>query len=117
MIAIISILAGLLLGPVMRAYHKARRTHWELQSSEFSEDLRDRLWKRFGEAQEYPAFSVEALQKAGIITTPLANFLKDRRVRYHPFSSSDPAQFVILEAQTGSAWRPWLVKASLDPGP
>jgi prepilin-type N-terminal cleavage/methylation domain-containing protein len=94
-IAIISVLASLLLGPVAKALNKAHRFKWEMESENFADRFRERLTAQFGRAEDYPAFTPEALHDAGIIDT-FFDFLKDKRVAYTPFSSKDPDSLVVL---------------------
>ena len=52
--AIIAILASMLLGAVGRAYARAKRFEWEVNSQQQLDRFRDRMRENFGNAPKYP---------------------------------------------------------------
>jgi prepilin-type N-terminal cleavage/methylation domain-containing protein len=95
-LAIILILVGLMLGPIMRAYRKAKNFGWENDSYQLADRFADKMKQHFGSAPEYPALSADQLYEGGMIDSALRNFLRDKRVQYFPFSSKAPDEMVIL---------------------
>lgn len=113
--AIILILVGLMLGPVMRAYRKAKNFAWENNGHELVERFTEKMKARLGTAGEYPAMTVDQLYEAGIIDSALRTFLKDKRVQYIPFSSNVPDHTVILQATLAEKNVRIIFKGDLNP--
>jgi prepilin-type N-terminal cleavage/methylation domain-containing protein len=95
-ITIILILVGLMMGPIMRAYRKAKNFGWENDSYLLADRFADKMKQHFGSAPEYPALSADQLYEGGLIDSALRNFLRDKRVQYFPFSSKSADEMVIL---------------------
>ena len=112
-IAIIAIMASLLAGPALRALDKAKALEWE--HANLTDEFRDSLRKHFGNSPAYPEFSRDALFEAGIVSRNVFEFLKDKRVRYVPFSSRDPDEKIILEVRVSHKDVRTLTKASVRP--
>ena len=96
-ITIILILASLMMGPVLRAYKKARNFGWENDAPQLTDRFIDRMKQHFGEAPLYPELNVEQLFEGGLIDHQLRIFLKDKRVQFFPFSSKAPDEMIVLE--------------------
>lgn len=96
--AIILILVSMMLGPVSRAYRKAKNLAGENDGSAFVDRFVDKMRAAYGNAPEYPALTIDQLYETGIIDSSLRSFLKDKRVQYFPFSSKSPEHAVILHA-------------------
>ena len=116
-IAIILILVSLMMGPILRAYKKAKNFGWENDSFALTDRFTEKMRQHFGDAPDYPALTAEQLYEAGIIDNGLRSFLRDKRVRYYPFSSKSPDQFVILEVNPTPKNVIWVTKANIKPAP
>jgi prepilin-type N-terminal cleavage/methylation domain-containing protein len=114
-IAIILILVGLMLGPIMRAYRKAKNFGWENDSYQLFDRFADKMKQHFGSAPEYPAFTADALYEGGFIDAGLRNFLRDKRVQYFPFSSKSLDEAVILRVNIAKNSAYALQKGDLKP--
>jgi prepilin-type N-terminal cleavage/methylation domain-containing protein len=114
-IAIILILVGLMLGPIMRAYRKAKNFGWENDSYYLADRFADRMKQHFGSAPEYPALTADQLYEGGLIDSTLRNFLRDKRVQYFPFSSKAPDEIVILQVVIAKNSIYTLQKSDLKP--
>jgi prepilin-type N-terminal cleavage/methylation domain-containing protein len=114
-IAIILILVGLMLGPIMRAYRKAKNFGWENDSYYLADRFADRMKQHFGSAPEYPALTADQLYEGGLIDSTLRNFLRDKRVQYFPFSSKAPDEIVILRVTLAKNSIYTLQKGDLKP--
>ena len=113
--AIILILVGLMLGPVMRAYRKAKNFAWENNGYELVDRFTEKMKARHGTAPEYPPMTVDQLYEAGIIDSTLRTFLKDKRVQYFPFASKAPDHTVILQATLAKKNIRIVFKGDLNP--
>ena len=115
MIAIILILVGLMLGPVTRAYSKAKNFGWENDSYQLVDRFIDRMKQHFGTVPEYPALTLDQLYEGGLIDSTLRNFLRDKRVQFFPFSSRAPDDMVVLFVQVSKKSVVTVRKADLKP--
>ena len=113
---IILILAGLSLGPVVRAYNKARNFAWENDARQLVDHFRDRMSRNFGTALKYPALSIDQLYEAGLIDYRLRTFLKDKRVEFYPFSSESLDNTLILWVSVSKRQSFGVRKSELKPG-
>jgi prepilin-type N-terminal cleavage/methylation domain-containing protein len=113
--AIILILVSMMLGPVSRAYRKAKNLAGENNGTELVDRFTEKLSATLGRSTEYPAFTVDQLYEAGMIDSTLRTFLKDKRVRYFPFSSKEPDHKVILHAVLGPKLERVVFKGNLKP--
>jgi type II secretory pathway pseudopilin PulG len=113
--AIILILVSLMLGPVTRAYRKAKNLAGENNGTELVDRFTEKLTTAIGSSAEYPALTVDQLYEEGIIDSSLRRFLKDKRVQYFPFSSKDPDHKVILHATLGPKLVRVVFKGNLKP--
>jgi prepilin-type N-terminal cleavage/methylation domain-containing protein len=116
-IAIILILVGLMMGPILRAYKKAKNFGWENDSYALTDRFTEKMRQHFGDAPEYPSFTAEQLYEAGMIDGALRSFLRDKRVKYYPFSSKSPDEFVVLEVNLTPKNVIWVRKANIKPPP
>jgi prepilin-type N-terminal cleavage/methylation domain-containing protein len=116
-IAIILILVGLMMGPILRAYKKAKNFGWENDAHALTDRFTEKMRQHFGEAPEYPALTVEQLYEGGLIDNGLRTFLRDKRVKYFPFSSKSPDETVILQVNPTPKSVIWVKKANLKPPP
>ena len=114
-LSIILILVGMMLGPITRAYTKAKNFSWENESYQLTDRFIDRMKQHFGVAPEYPALTIEQLYEGGLIDSTLRNFLRDKRVQYFPFSSKSPEESVILHVQVTKKSIMTVSKADLKP--
>ncbi|MGZ8900294.1 MAG: type II secretion system protein [Limisphaerales bacterium] len=114
-IAIILILVGLMLGPVTRAYTKAKNFGWENDSYQLADRFIDRMKQHFGSVPEYPALTVDQLYEGGLIDSTLRNFLRDKRVQFFPFSSKSPDEMEVLHVRVSKKSILSVRKADLKP--
>jgi len=95
-IVIILILAGLLLGPVLRAYRKAKTFAGELEGPGVVEVAVERL-RRFHQAHPtYGPLTADYLHRQAIFDSKFMKYMSERKVSYVAFSSSDPDDKVIV---------------------
>ena len=117
-LTIIAILVGLMLGPISRAYGKAKRLQWEMEAGTFVDRFHERLSERFGKLGpevKYPALTAQQLYQARIISSDLLRFLQDKRVEFLPFSSDTPDETVILAVKLSKNRWLSLSKSDLRP--
>lgn len=117
-LTIIAILVGLMLGPVSRAYLKAKRFRWEMEAGVLVDRFRERLSARFGSLGpevKYPPLTVQQLYDAAIIDSEVRRFLEDKRVEYFPFSSETPEETIILTVSISRKEAMWIPKSHLRP--
>lgn len=113
--AIILILVSMMLGPVSRAYRKAKNLAGENDGSELVNRFIDKMRAAYGNASEYPALTIEQLYETGIIDSSLRSFLKDKRVQFFPFSSKTPDHTVILQFNLSKKNEIFVFKGNLKP--
>jgi len=95
-IGLISILAGLLLGPVGRALKRARAMQWAEDASRLLDSTVEQLRTHFQGQTDFPLVTVEMLEAREILDPSRVRFLKDRRVTYQPFSGDDPDDKIVI---------------------
>jgi prepilin-type N-terminal cleavage/methylation domain-containing protein len=89
-ITIILILAGMLLGPVLKAYRKVKSFAGEEEGPGVVQLAVDRL-RRFHRAHTvYGALSVDYLNKEAIFDTKFMQYLREKKITYYTFASTDP---------------------------
>ena len=96
-IAIITILASLLAGPVLRAYRRVKEMNASFESPGVADLLVGKLKKFFVPQAAYPAWSAEDLRKRGVFDGEMMRRIRAQEVIYHPFASSDSDDKVIAE--------------------
>ena len=116
-IAIILILVGLMMGPILRAYKKAKNFGWENDSQALTDRFTEKMRQHFGDAPEYPALTADQLYQGGMIDNGLRSFLRDKRVQYFPFSSQSPDEVVILQVNIAPKSVMFVRKANIKPPP
>ena len=95
-ITIILILVGLMMGPVFRAYKKAKNFGWENDSYQLTDRFIACMKQHFGSVPEYPALTIDQLYEGSLIDNGLRSFLRDKRVQFFPFSSKSPEEMMVL---------------------
>jgi prepilin-type N-terminal cleavage/methylation domain-containing protein len=98
-IALITILAGLLLGPVSRALRRARAMKWGHEAPLLLDSTVSQLKKHFQGKTGFPPVTLRALETAGLLEPSQVRFLKDRRVTYVPFAGDDPDEQIVILAR------------------
>ena len=106
----------MLLSSVSRAFGRAKRWEWQENSRVLVDRFRERMTETFGRAPKYPALSVEQLYEARLIDTKLRDFLKNRNVKYFPFSSETPDSKAILTVYVSKNESHVLLKEHIKPG-
>ena len=94
--AIITILAALFLGPASRILQKARADQW---SDRASEDLRataKQLRRHFGGKTEFPLVTLDQIASRNLVGPSQLRFLRDRRVKFVAFEGDDPNDMVVI---------------------
>ncbi len=95
-IALIMILAGLLLGPVSRALHRARAMKWGNEAPVLLDATVSQLRRHFQGQTGFPPVTLTILENAHLVDPAQLRFLKDRRVTYTAFAGSDPDGLVVI---------------------
>ncbi len=98
-IAIITILAGLLLGPVSRALQKARAMKWGNEAPVLLDATVTELRRHFRGMRDFPPVTLELLETGRLLEEAQLRFLKDRRVRFFPFTGADADDRVVIEVR------------------
>src|SRR5947208_5073568 len=89
-IVIILILAGLLLGPVLRAYRKVKGFAGEMEGPSVVELAVERL-RRFHQSHPtYGFLTANYLHRQAIFDSKFMQYLREKKVNYFAFSSTDP---------------------------
>ena len=93
---LITILAGILLGPVSRVMRKARAMEWGDQAPRLLNSTVQRLRTQFQGKKDFPVVTLAALEEGGLLDPSHQRFLRDRRVTFYPFAGSDPDAAVVV---------------------
>ena len=112
-IGIITVLAGLLLGPVARAMHRAQAMKWAESAQVQLQAIVHQLRAHFRGRQDFPSVTLEQLEAGHLLDSSMLSFLKDRRVSFIPFSGSDPDDQVVILVKIESGF---LTKFFTDTG-
>jgi prepilin-type N-terminal cleavage/methylation domain-containing protein len=97
--AIITVLAGLVLGPASRALRKARALRWA-NDAEVQLDITVRqLQHQYRGKQTFPRVTLPDLEAHGLLGPAQVEFLKDPRVTFNPFASTDPESKIVISVQ------------------
>jgi prepilin-type N-terminal cleavage/methylation domain-containing protein len=110
---VIGILASLLLSAVMAAYGRAKRMQREFDGPVLVEQVRDRLTSFCETQPTYPALTARQLHELGVFDSRIMDFLRWRGVAFHPFSSSDPTNALVLEIRYSGSHFGHLLKSDL----
>ncbi len=89
-ISIILILVSLLIGPVLKAYRKVKNFAGEIESPSIVDLVVDRLRAYHRTHASYPVLTVEFLRSEAILDEKTMQYIRDKKIVYIPFSSSDP---------------------------
>lgn len=103
-ILLITILAGLLLGPVSRALRRARAMKWGQEAPILLQGTVDQLRSRFQGKTDFPKVTLVSLEAGGLLDSTSLTFLKDRRVTFLPFAGADPDPQVVIEVKLESGF-------------
>jgi len=98
-IALITILAGLLLGPVSRALRRARAMKWGNEAPGLLDSTVGQLKKHYQGKTGFPPVTLTSLETAGLLEPSQLRFLKDRRVTFFPFAGDDLDEQVVIEVR------------------
>lgn len=99
--AIVSILAGLLLGAVGRAYQRARRFAAEMNEPAYMDQIRARTIAYARREPRFPRLTLDELVRRCDLDSRCAAFLRSAEVRYIPFSSQDPEDQAVIIHMVG----------------
>jgi prepilin-type N-terminal cleavage/methylation domain-containing protein len=110
-IGIIGILAGLLLGPINKAYTSTQNKAWRAQARDFYDYMQEHLAKYYQANPNYPVLTARDLYQQNVFNDRIMNFLRCPHVQYTPFSLSDPTNKVIFQIDED-----WLNQQKSAPG-
>ena len=97
--AIISILATMVMGPTVRVLQKIRADQW---ADIAITDLRltvAQLRVHFQGRADFPEVTLEAIESMRLVQPAQLRFLKDPQVAFIPFSGADPDEQVVVRVQ------------------
>ena len=97
--AIISILATLLLGPAMRVLQKVRADDWSDKAMADLELTVTQLHAHFRGKVEFPEVTLDAIESMRLLRPAQLQFLKDPQVTFIPFAGSDPEEQVVIKVR------------------
>jgi prepilin-type N-terminal cleavage/methylation domain-containing protein len=97
--AIISILATLLLGPAMRVLQKVRADDWADRAMADLQLTVTQLQAHFRGKVEFPEVTLEAIESIHLVQPAQLQFLKDPQVTFIPFAGSDPDDQVVIKVR------------------
>jgi len=112
-VVVIGLLAALLLTAVTAAYGRVKRMQQEFEGPSLVEYLRDRLTTFCERQGNYPALSAKQLHELDIFDSRVMDFLRWRGVEFHPFSSSDGTNKIVLEVRYSKSSMQLLLKSDL----
>lgn len=95
--AIISVLVGLLLGPVGKALNRARGLVAEIDHTAHVDELRLRLAPFVEQHAEYRIPDLDALVQLCPVSSKCERFLRSKNVRFRSFTHADPGDRIVLE--------------------
>lgn len=95
-IAIITVIAGLLLGPAARILKKMRADQWSNRASEELRLVVQQLRSQFRGREDFPAVTLERMASENLVGAAQLSFLRDRRVTFAPFAGSDADDKVVI---------------------
>jgi prepilin-type N-terminal cleavage/methylation domain-containing protein len=110
-VAIISILAGLLLGAVHVAHARIKDKIWRIEAYNFHDYIQQHLFRYYQSQTNYPVLAAEDLRQRGVFDDRIMDFLRCPHVRFIPFSSSDPDDKYILRIDND-----WVFQTKPVPG-
>jgi type II secretory pathway pseudopilin PulG len=114
-IGIIMVLASLLLGPVHRAYARAKAMDWESKGT--FDKATEQLRKFHLNLKQYPALTPKQLRQMKVIDDEVLAFLKFGFVKFFPFSSESPPQSLIIRFAPSKQYAYDLYKSNLVADP
>lgn len=95
-IAVITILAGMLLGPVSRIMQKSWAMKWSEDGTDLLDTVVERLRQHYQGREDFPQVTLTTLEAGGLLDSAQLRFLKDRRVTFFPFAGTDPDEQVVI---------------------
>jgi len=98
-IAVITILAGMLLGPVSRVMQKSWAMKWSNEGTAALHSVVKRLRQHYQGREDFPQVTLSTLEAGGLLDSTQLRFLKDRRVTFFPFAGTDPDEHVVIEVR------------------
>jgi prepilin-type N-terminal cleavage/methylation domain-containing protein len=95
-IGIISILAALLLGAVLKAKQYARHKTFQIMAYASIDQMEQELGRYYENRTNFPALTANELSRKGVFSLHTVVFLNNPEVTFYPFSSADPDNKIIL---------------------
>ncbi len=102
-VAIILLLAALLLGPASHVLRKVRADQWADQCEARLPDAVAQLRKHLEGQPSFGLVTLERIETNHWVGPLEAQFLRDRRVTFTPFTDSDPDDKIVV-CVPGRAW-------------
>lgn len=116
--AIISLLAALLLGTVLKAKRYARHKTFQITVYNDVMQMEQQLGRFYEYKTNFPAFTANDLAQKGVLNLHMLDFLNNPEVTFYPFSSTDPDTKVILRAVVRTNQILYLMKSNaMHPSP
>lgn len=98
-IAIISVLMGLLMGPLCKAMRRARALQWNNQAEVQFYGTVAQLRNHFQGKAKFPEVTLQQFETNNILNPAQIEFLKDPNVTFSSFSGTDPDDKVVIRVQ------------------
>ena len=119
-VGIIMILMSLLLPTLGGALLRARNLKWQIEAPQRLNRVRDQLNRFYQTRTNYPAWSLDQLAQQKALDDFAVDFLKLRKVQFHPFGSAAAPDFIVVrvdmsQGKTTSYLE--LTKAEITPKP
>lgn len=102
--AIITVLASLLLGPACRVLQRVRADQWSEDASTLLRSTVSQLNQHFQGERQFPLVTLERIEAKRLFGPTELRFLKDRRVTFIPFDGSDPDDKIVIRVQLRSGF-------------
>lgn len=93
-VGIIGILVSLIAPAASRVYSKAKAMDWDNKGYPWKVVQQARPF--YSQLKTYPKFTPEQLRENNVIDAQSLKFLQSPYVEFHPFSSSEPDDFVVI---------------------
>jgi hypothetical protein len=96
-IAIVAFLFGLIGGAVQKARHRADLKIYQAAMPRVFPAVREDLQRFYSDKTNYRAWSATEMHKMGVFDRQLMRWIKNGWVIYHPFSSADAGNHLVID--------------------
>ena len=97
--AIISVLAALILGPAMRVLQRVRADQWAERAMVDLSSTVSQLRTRFQGLTDFPPVTLDMVESMSLVKSPQLRFLKDPQVTFTPFAGTDPDELIVIKVR------------------